>query len=134
MTMNAKETMKMIKAKLAEIQAEIARLRTREQLLMELVAEANGETVLTNEPRKRSQNVKPVVLDIMASVGLAGATSREVSEKVRAAIPTVATDTVGSVLSRLKSDGALAYDGERYYEKRFAPPPRPEGGGLRAVN
>jgi hypothetical protein len=35
----------------------------------------------------------------------------------------VAKDTVGSVLSRLKSDGALVYVGERYYEKGQEPKP-----------
>src|SRR3546814_8822515 len=49
-------------------------------------------------------------------------------------LPAVAKDTVGSVLSRLKSEGALVYVGERYYEKRFAPQNRPFDPGLRAVN
>src|SRR3546814_21075649 len=49
-------------------------------------------------------------------------------------LPAVAKDTVGSVLSRLKSEGALVYVGARYYEKRFAPQNRPFDPGLRAVN
>lgn len=84
--------------------------------------------------RVRSRPIKPLVIDYMASVGSAGATSREVDEHVRAIVPTVASDTVGSVLSRLKSDGALVYEGERYYEKKHAPRPNPFDGGLRAVN
>ena len=54
-----------------------------------------------------------------------GATSTEVDELVRQKVPSVAKDTVGSVLSRLKGDGALVHDGERYYDKRFAPKPQP---------
>src|SRR3546814_5620408 len=82
----------------------------------------------------RSPSVKPMVLDIMSVVGEAGATSQEVDAKVRETNPAVAKDTVGSVLSRLKSEGALVYVGERYYEKRFAPQNRPFDPGLRAVN
>jgi hypothetical protein len=67
----------------------------------------------------------------MHRAGFTGATSAEVDEAVRRQVPTVAKDTVGSVLSRLKSDGALTHDGERYYEKRFAPQP---GGSFRVVS
>lgn len=97
---------------------------------MDLLAEMSGQPL--KPARTRSPNIKPLVLDIMAKAAEAGATSKEVDEAVRANVPTVAQDTVGSVLSRLKSDGALVYDGERYYEKRFAPAPRPFE-GLRNV-
>ena len=57
----------------------------------------------------------------MARAVAAGATSAEVMERVKEKVPTVAKDTVGSTLSRLKADGALTYNGERYYDARFAP-------------
>jgi len=129
---NAKEQKDMIEAKLAAIRAEIATLQAQERVLADLLAEMKGETV--TKVRRRSPSIKPLVLDIMGNAGEAGATSREVDEAVRLRVPSVANDTVGSVLSRLKSDGALVYDGERYYEKRFAPAPRPFDGSLRAVN
>ena len=88
-------------------------------MLQDLLAEMSGRPI--KPVRSRSPSIKPLVLDIMAGVGEAGATTKEVDEAVRLRVPTVAQDTVGSVLSRLKSDGALVYDGERYYEKRFAP-------------
>lgn len=50
-----------------------------------------------------------------------GITTREVDDAVRLANPSVAKDPVGSVLSRLKSDGALRFDGGRYYEKLKMP-------------
>lgn len=128
---NAKEQQTMIEAKLAAIRAQIATLQAQERVLADLMAEMKGEVIV--QTRKRSPSIKPLVIDIMSSAGEAGATSREVDEQVRARVPSVATDTVGSVLSRLKADGALVYEGERYYEKRFAPAPRPFEGTLRAV-
>lgn len=126
--------MSIIKAQLEAVRAQIERLRVKEETLLDLLRELSGEPVATEAPvRKRAPNVKPMVLDIMHEVGERGATSAEVDELVRARNPLVAKDTVGSVLSRLKSEGAFVYDGERYYEKRFAPSPRPFDGGLRAV-
>ena len=115
----------MIESKLATIRSQIATLQAQEKVLSDLLAEMKGEPA--PQVRRRSPSVKPIVIDVMSAAGPAGATSREVDEAVRAKVPTVADDTVGSVLSRLKADGALVYVGERYYEKRFAPPP------LRAV-
>lgn len=125
----AREQMRMIDEKLDGIRAEIARLKAQEEVLLELKAQSGGDQPPA-APRKRSPNIKPLVLDLMSRAGFTGATSAEVDHAVRQRVPTVAKDTVGSVLSRLKADGALTYDGERYYEKRFAPQP---GGGLRVV-
>lgn len=127
--------MTIIKAQLAAVRTQIERLQVKEETLVELLRELSGEPIVEEtSTRKRSPNVKPLVLDFMREVADRGATSAEVDSAIRAVNPTVANYTVGSVLSRLKSDGALAYDGDRYYEKRFAPAPRPFDQGLRAVN
>lgn len=120
---NAKEQRDMIEAKLQTIREQIATLRAQEKVLVDLLAEMSGQAV--KPVRMRSPSIKPLVLDYMAQAGEAGAASREVDQAIREKVPTVATDTVGSILSRLKSDGALVYVGERYYEKRFAPQARP---------
>jgi hypothetical protein len=126
--------MSIIKTQLEAVRAQIERLKVKEETLMELLRELNGEPISEEKAtRKRAPNVKPMVLDYMREVGERGATSAEVDEAVRATNPTVAKDTIGSVLSRLKSEGAFVYDGERYYEKKFAPAPRPFESGLRAV-
>jgi hypothetical protein len=127
----AREQMNTIKGKLATIRAEIARLKAQEEVLVELIGQEAGEA--PPPARKRSPNIKPLVLDLMHRAGFTGATSAEVDYAVRQRVPTVAKDTVGSILSRLKADGALTYDGERYYEKQFTPAPT-HGGGLRAVS
>lgn len=133
MAQESKE-MSAIKDQLAIVRAEIARLRIKEETLIELLQKVSGEPVAHTSQRKRSPSIKPLVIDIMAKAGTSGATTKDVDDAVRAAEPSVAGATVGSVLSRLKADGALVYVGERYYEKRFAPPARPFEQPLRAVN
>ena len=126
--------MKPLDDEIARLEAEIARLQgERVGLLRARSLLAGDGATVRSAPRRRAHSVKPLVLDIMASAREAGATTLEVDALVREKIPGVAKDTVGSILSRLKSDGALAYDGVRYYEKRFAPTPKaPEV--LRAVS
>lgn len=132
---NARDQMKMIESELARIRSEMDRLRAQEELLLSLRQKMSGEPVPQKTVRKRSANIKPLVIDTMHEAGFAGATSSEVDSIVRRSAPTVAKDTVGSILSRLKADGALVYDGERYYEKQFAPNTNgPFETGLRAVN
>lgn len=128
----AREQMNNIKGKLATIRAEISRLRAQEEVLVELIGQEGGEPAPI-EARKRSPSIKPLVLELMNRAGFTGATSGEVDRAVRDRVPSVAKDTVGSVLSRLKSDGALTYDGDRYYEKQFAPKPPAPFDGLKAV-
>jgi uncharacterized protein involved in exopolysaccharide biosynthesis len=127
------EQMSIIQAQLDAVRAQIERLRVKEETLVDILRELSGEPVqVSSQPRKRAPSVKPHVLDFMRQVGERGATTYEVDEAIRALNPAVAKDTVGSVLSRLKSEGALVYDGERYYEKKFAPA-RPSDGALRVV-
>lgn len=130
---NARDQMKMIDQELERIASEMDRLTAQRDVLLSLRSKMTGEPV-EQQVRKRSPNIKPLVIDFMASVGAAGATSAEVDAAIRAKVVTVAKDTVASVLSRLKSEGAFSFDGERYYEKRFAPQPQsPFDAGLRAV-
>lgn len=131
----AREQMKIIEGELAQIRAEMERLRAKEEVLVGLLGKMGGEAPSPAGPRKRSPNIKPLVLELMNRAGFAGATTAEVDFAVRQRVPTVAKDTVGSILSRLKGDGALTYDGERYYEKQFAPKPQaPFEEASRAVN
>ena len=127
--------MSAIKDQLGIVQAQIARLRIQEETLIDLLRKVSGEAAQPVTQRKRSPSVKPLVLDLVIKSGTTGITTREVDDAVRAANPSVATATVGSVLSRLKSDGALKFDGERYYETKFAPVLRPfDQSAVRTVN
>jgi hypothetical protein len=117
---------------IARLEGEIARLQGERAGLLRAKQLLLGDAAPKPEPRKRASSVKPLVLDIMSDVGEAGATTAEVDARVRETVE-VAKDTVGSILSRLKSEGALVYEGDRYYEKRYAPERRPFD-PLRVVN
>jgi hypothetical protein len=122
--------MKSFEEEVARIDAEIDRLKARRQAFLDAMAMVSGVSPLPQDSsapptRKRAANVKPLILEIMAQAEYNGATSTEVDDLVRLKVPTVAKDTVGSVLSRLKGDKALVHDGERYYDARFAPKPPP---------
>ena len=121
---SAREQMKTIEAELQRVRSDIEKLRVEEELRIRLLGQVNREVPKrADKParRTRSPSIKPVVLDIMHQAGHEGATTAEVDSLVRQKVPSVAKDTVGSILSRLKSDGVLVYWGERYYEKQFAP-------------
>ena len=123
-----KDQMKRLDEEIQRLDAEIARLQGERAGIMRakaLLAESPHGPV-SGAPRKRSANVKPLVLDLMAQAGSAGATSSEVAAMVRERVPEVAKDTVGSLLSRLKADGAFRFDGERYYDTRFSPKGEPD--------
>lgn len=127
--------MKHIEAELARIRAERDRLAAQEEVLVKLLGTINGEPEVEKVARKRSPSIKPLVLDFMAKAGFTGASTTEVDAAIKSEVPTVAKDTVGSILSRLKADGALVYDGERYYEKQYAPRPNsPFEGSISVVN
>src|ERR1044071_1881830 len=121
--MNTGRKMKPLDEEIARIDAEIERLRARKEGIVRAKEILSGEAphLSPGPARKRSANVKPLILDLMATAAATGASSAEVTDWVKEKVPTVAKDTVGSILSRLKADGALTYDGERYYDARFAP-------------
>lgn len=131
----ARENMKMIEQELERVRGDIEKLKVEEALLVKMLAKMTGSPVPSSTTRTRSPSVKPVVLDVMREAAYDGATTSEVDDLVRRKVPSVAKDTVGSILSRLKSEGALVYIGERYYEKQYAPKENtPFDKGLRAVN
>lgn len=119
----ANKKMEPLDKEIARLEAEITRLQGEMAGLLRARDLLTGNPVSTPK-LKRSAPIKPLVLDIMKAAGETGASSTEVDARVREEVPSVAKDTVGSVLSRLKSDGALVYVGERYYVKGQEPKPR----------
>jgi hypothetical protein len=109
----ASDMMNAIQTELDRIRQAIKKLMIEEEALVRVQQAMKGEPAPS---KKRHGNVKGIVLDIMREAGAEGATSAEVYAKAAYKIPGVARDTIGSSLSRLKADGALRHDGERYYE------------------
>ena len=110
------EEIERLSSEIARLQAELSAFRRARAIVAGEVEEAS-----TPQVHRRSPNVKPLVLDIMAQAGDAGATSAEVTALVQKTYQSVTRDSVGSILSRLKGMNALVHDGERYFDAKFAP-------------
>ncbi|MBA2920032.1 hypothetical protein GON01_08195 [Sphingomonas sp. MAH-20] len=116
----ASDMLETLAQELARIRTEIERLRVEEAALVRIQAAFSGEKMEEPSAKKRLTNVKPLVLDIMQRAGFLGATAAEVVALAKVESPNVAPATVTSLLSRLKADGALLRDGDRYYDIRYA--------------
>ena len=62
------------------------------------------------------RNVKRAVLDIVHEAGRVGVTAAEVIDRAAAKGRELNPGSVASLLSRFKQEGALTFDGERYYQ------------------
>ena len=122
------ENMKLLQERRAVLQTELAaaqaRLHEVENLLRvmggEVTPELSRAAVLIDRIRRGDLN--NIVLSLYEQAAEAGLSTAEcVAAAGRAGTPLKAT-SVSSLLSRLKSDGVLMYDGERYRLKRFAGP------------
>lgn len=121
---SAREHMKTIDEELDRVRAQLDRLKHEEEILLHLKARMSGESAaVVAEPKRkaRSPSIKPLVLQLIHEAGAAGMSSADVAATVKDRVPDVAKDTVGSVLSRLKSEGAFAYENDRYFERQYAP-------------
>lgn len=71
-----------------------------------------AEGAMPPTPRR---NVKRAVLDVVQEAGKAGVTASEVISRAAAKGRALNPGSVASLLSRMKQDGVLTFDGERYY-------------------
>lgn len=126
--MTKHDNMKFLYKRKAELQAELAaaqaRLHEVEGLIRAMSGEAAPEpSAATAIPgRARRGDLNNIVLSLYEQAAETGLSTAEcVATANMAGTPLKAT-SVSSLLSRLKSDGVLMYDGERYRLKRFAGP------------
>lgn len=104
-----------------ELQRKIGEAMVSRRHLQEVLAVMTGGEAPSEERRQRVGNVKGVVLDALERAKATGLTSAEALAAAQAELPQVQRDTVSSLLSRLKKEGTLAYDGNRYYVAAYAP-------------
>jgi hypothetical protein len=71
-----------------------------------------------NRPDKKS--IKVILLDLLQEVGTTGLNAAAAVEIAERRGWRLDRGTVSSLLSRLKRDGAITYDGERYKLAKFA--------------
>ena len=106
----------------AELDAAQVRLHEIENMIRLMEGKPEPELPPVGAGRIRRGDLNNIVLSLYEAAAHAGlSTSECVAAAAKAGTPLKAT-SVSSLLSRLKSDGVLMYDGERYRLKRFAGP------------
>ncbi|HWK14203.1 MAG TPA: hypothetical protein VNS02_07380 [Rhizobiaceae bacterium] len=107
--------MKIIKERLAAKEEQARIIQAEIELLRSMLAEANGEPD-PSSPRARAPraNVKNLVLKYLQEAGATGLTAPMIVNMALSAGFNLERPSVSSTLSRLKSDGVLVYDGDRY--------------------
>ena len=90
-----------------------------------IVALGGSEAIAGNHlPMRRRRNVKATTMDLIVEAGSSGITAPEVVERAAAKGHDLHAGSVSSLLSRLKKEGTLTFDGERYFPKSAATPSR----------
>lgn len=114
-----------IKNRLAAKEEELRRVQAELTLLRSMLAEANGEPSPDQgraPTRARRSSVKTYVLELLERAGRNGLNAALAVEMAEADGKTLERGTVSSLLSRMKTDGAITYDGDRYRLTKFAEP------------
>jgi hypothetical protein len=76
-----------------------------------------------NAAAPKSRNVKRTVMELVNEAGKLGVTAAEIVERAFAKGRTLERPSVSSLLSRFKREGALTFDGERYFPATIVSPP-----------
>jgi hypothetical protein len=97
--------------------------RQMEALQNQLLGVEASIRALSNAPKGSSdRNVKGIVLDLVREAGAVGVTAAEVIGRAAAKGRQLKATSVSSLLSRYKAEGALRFDGERYFITPAAEP------------
>ena len=100
---------------ISQRERELEALRNKLRGIDAAIAAVGGAS-LSPEPRRRSRrNVKGTVMDLIVKAGMAGVTAHEIVDQAAANGRKFDRPSVSSLLSRLKREGVLSFDGERYY-------------------
>lgn len=91
------------------------------------------EPTAQSEPGKRMQ-IKSVVFDLLERVGTSGLDASRAVEMANADGLTLKKNSVSSLLSRLKADGAVVFDGSLYRLPKFVKRPDDDPFALRVID
>lgn len=100
-------------AEVADLERKLADARIRLSTYERAIAAMGGPAVATDK-RSRQSNVKRTVMGIINEAAQAGITAADVVERGNATGKALEKRSVSSLLSRLKREGTLTFDGERY--------------------
>jgi len=84
-----------------------------------LIGEDNGAEATTGRGRRTA--TKGVVLDLLKDVGTTGLNAATAVELANKRGTTLDKASISSLLSRLKKDDVITYDGDKYRLKEFTP-------------
>lgn len=125
----------MAAGKRADMERKQRLIQQRDQLLIEIEAlrnkvaglemaialfDGDAPTGPTGPPRARRSAMKDTVLDLLTEVGTTGLNGAIAVEIAARRGVHLDRQSVSSLLSRLKADGAAVYEGQRYKLKQFA--------------
>ena len=106
-----------MKERLEDIRREIGKLQAQEALLLDMMGEEPIEKTTKRAPKG---SVKSRVLEMLETQGRNGLNAAKAVELSEAGGEPLDRGSVSSLLSRLKQDGVVAYDGKNYRLKRYA--------------
>jgi hypothetical protein len=108
-----------MKSRLDSIRREIEKLQAQEALLLEMM----DDSPAVAPSRAAKGSVKTTVLDLLEEVGRRGVNAATAVDLAKAKGIALERGSVSSLLSRLKTDGIVAYDGSVYRLKKFTEMP-----------
>lgn len=104
--------MKMLEERLERVRQEIRVLQANEAMLEDMLREIRGEpTIKARAPRS---NVKQAVIDLLTKVGAAGLNASQAVALASKEGTALDRGSVSSLLSRMKNEGIVEYDGAVY--------------------
>lgn len=122
-------SMKALNERLDLILREIDKLKAQEALIRDMMREASGEPkVKLRAPRS---NVKQTILELLQKAGANGLNAASAVETAAKAGMNLERGTVSSLLSRLKNEDVVGYDGSVYRLKASVPDKGPNVHPLR---
>lgn len=123
----AGKSTKMIQERLAKKQEEMRILQGQISLLEDMLKETGVEVPTETPVRTRAprSHVKNTVLNLLKEVGASGLNAAIAVDAAAKKGTKLERGSVSSLLSRLKEDGVVTYDGDRYKLKEFEAPNRP---------
>ena len=114
--------MKDMRERLENIRREIGKLQAQESLLLDMLGEEQKQPDSKRAPKG---SVKIKVLEMLESQGRSGLNAAKAVELSEAEGETLDRGSVSSLLSRLKQDDVVVYDGSNYRLKKYTIMPRP---------
>lgn len=121
------------KLHLNRLQSEMEVVKAVIETLESILRRASGQPdTITPRPRARTANVKGLLIDLLREVGPLGLNAASAVEMAQKREKRIERGTASSLLSRLKADGVVAYDGTVYRLMEFMPgrptsAPAPQG-------